>query len=146
MQIAIVRRVRRPGISTRRLRAIVGHALREEGCAGRTEVSVVLVDDKTIRRLNRQYRKANRVTDVLAFPAQMPSWQGNILGEVVVSVDRAKIQAKAMGHPLRTEVALLAVHGVLHLLDYTDATSAAAKEMGQRQRELVAECGEEVRG
>ncbi len=146
MQISIVRRVRRPGISMRRLRAIVRHALRQEGCAGRTEVAVVLVDDKTIRRLNRQYRKANRVTDVLAFPAQMPSGQGNILGDVVVSVDRAKTQAKAVGHPLRTEVALLAVHGVLHLLDYSDATSAAAKEMGQRQRELVAECGEEVRG
>lgn len=146
MQITIISRVRRPGITSRRLRAIVQHALEQEECAPQTEVCVVLVDNPTIRRLNRRYKGITRATDVLAFPANVPVGPGTVLGDVVVAVDRAKTQAKAIGHALRTEVALLAVHGVLHLLGYSDQTAAKAKVMGCRQRELVAQCGEEVRG
>ncbi len=142
MQVSIVRRVRRPGISAPRLRAVVLHALRRERCPARTEVCVVLVDDRTIRWLNRRYRRADRATDVLAFPTD--AGQAGLLGDVVVSVDRARAQARAAGHTLRSEVALLAVHGVLHLLGYDDHSRTAALTMTRRQRKLLAERGYEV--
>lgn len=68
------------------------------------------------------------------------------LGEVVVCVDRARTQADAAGHPVRTEVALLAAHGVLHLLGYDDRTRRGAARMMARARALLAEAGEQVKG
>jgi len=109
-------------------------------------VCVVLVTDRRIRQLNRRYGRTDRVTDVLAFPADPVPGRMHVLGDVVVSIDRARVQAKTVGHPLRSEVALLAVHGLLHLLGYDDHTRSAARTMADRQRDLVAECGEEVRG
>ncbi len=146
MQVSIVRRVRRPGISARHLRAVVLHALRRERAPARTEVCVVLVNDATIRRLNRRYRRTDRVTDVLAFPIGIAEGRGRLLGDVVISVDRARAHARALGHALRSEMALLAVHGVLHLLDYDDHTRPAAQAMARRQRELLAACGVEIHG
>jgi len=146
MHVSILKRVRRPGISMQALRAMVRHTLRRERASARAEVSVVLVGDATIRRLNRRYLKADRVTDVLAFPADHAARDRHVLGDIVISVDRARVQARTVGHPVRTEVALLAVHGVLHLLDYTDRTPHGADVMMRRQRQLLAERGLEVRG
>ena len=102
----------------------------------------MLVDDRTIRWLNRRYRRVDRATDVLAFPIE--ARQGGLLGDVVVSVDRARVQARAVGHTLQTEVALLAVHGVLHLRGYDDLSRAAALTMTRRQQKLLAERGYKV--
>ncbi len=146
MPVVILTRIRRPGIRAARLRAVVRHALVRERCPARTEVSIVLVDDPTIRRLNRRHRRTDAVTDVLAFPAETPESHPRVLGDVVVSVERARVQARAVGHPVRTEVALLAVHGLLHLLGYDDRTGTGARTMMARQREILAEVGEEVRG
>lgn len=146
MQVRIVLHVRRPAISARRLRAIVRHTLRRERCPARTAVNIVLVDDRTIRRLNRRYRHTDTVTDVLAFAAGTTEDRFRVLGDVVVSVDRARVQARRVGHPVRTEVALLAVHGLLHLLGYDDQTRTGARAMMARQRALLAEVGETVQG
>ncbi len=146
MQVLITTRVRRPGISARRLRAAVLHTLRRERCPMRTEVSVVLVGDPTIRRLNHRYRRTNKVTDVLAFPTHAEVEGRWVLGDVILSVDRARAQAREVGHLVRTEVALLAVHGILHLVGYNDQTRAQAAVMARRQRQILAELGEEVRG
>lgn len=146
MRVHIAVRVARPGTTARRLRAVVAHALRRERCPPSAEVSLALVTDGTIRRLNRRYRGMDRVTDVLAFPLDTRLLDRHILGEVVISVDRARVQARAIGHPVHTEIALLAVHGLLHLLGYDDRTTAGADQMIRRQRMLVSEAGEEVRG
>lgn len=81
-------------------------------------VNVVLVDDTTIRGLNRRFLKRNRPTDVLAFPMRDREAGGTkgLLGEVYVSRDRARNQAKQYGVRYHDEVRRLVLHGILHLL------------------------------
>ena len=77
------------------------------------EVSVALVDDDAMKKLNRQFRRKNRTTDVLTFPGDGP-----FLGDIVISVEQAKRQAAAEAHSVATEVKYLLLHGVLHALGY----------------------------
>ena len=89
------------------------------------EVSVTLTNDAYIRTLNHQYRQMDRPTDVLSFAlnegAEPEIFGGsdiNVLGDIVLSVERAEAQAAEYGHSLRREIAFLTVHGMLHLLGY----------------------------
>jgi probable rRNA maturation factor len=112
---------------------------------------VALVSDRAIRALNRVFLHHDYPTDVLAFPAgggagARAASAGRYLGDVVISVDRARVQARTAGHPLGTEIALLAVHGVLHLLGYDDHLPRQASRMARRQQMLLAEAGIEVSG
>ena len=77
-------------------------------------MTVALVPDPRIRALNRQYRKRDAPTDVLSFPAD----ERGYLGDVVIARGVAKRQARAAGHSLATELRVLALHGLLHLLGY----------------------------
>lgn len=76
--------------------------------------TVALVSDARVRALNKQYRQVDRATDVLSFPAD----EAGYLGDVVIALGIAQRQARAAGHPLSTELRVLALHGLLHLLGY----------------------------
>ena len=93
-----------------------------------TEVSIAVVDDEAMAALNRKFRKKNRTTDVLTFPADdsynEPSATGRPLGDIVISVDQARRQAAEEKHSLATEVRYLIVHGLLHALGYDHETDA----------------------
>jgi len=80
----------------------------------RGTVAVALVPDARVRALNRQYRKKDLPTDVLSFPSD----DRRFLGDVVIAAGVAKRQARAAGHSLATELRVLALHGLLHLLGY----------------------------
>ena len=80
----------------------------------RGTLTVALVPDGRVRALNHRYRHKNRPTDVLSFPADEPGQ----LGDVVIAVGAARRQADAAGHAFGTEVRVLALHGLLHLLGY----------------------------
>ena len=80
----------------------------------RGAMTVAIVSDARLRALNRQYRKKNKVTDVLSFPSD----EHGFLGDVVISSGVAARQARAAGHSLATELRVLALHGLLHLLGY----------------------------
>lgn len=107
-------------------------------------VTVALVPDSRVRRLNRRYRRADRPTDVLSFPASAdrlrrgrPSGERGFLGEIVIAAGVARRQARAAGHSLQTELRVLALHGVLHLLGYDherDAGQMARLEARLRAR------------
>jgi probable rRNA maturation factor len=149
MRVSVTVQVRRPGIGARRLQQVVRHVLRHH--RGESEIGLALVSDRTIRALNGVFLHHDYPTDVLAFPAgdrdgPTPAVRGRYLGDVVISVDRARAQARAAGHPVGTEIALLAVHGVLHLLGYNDQRPRQAFRMARRQRTLLAEVGIEVAG
>lgn len=133
--------VDRPGIRADRLRAVVEHVLRRERAPREAEVTVALVSDAAIRRLNKQFLGKDRTTDVLSFQGDPPS-----LGDVAISVDRARAQARQVGHTVAVELALLAAHGVLHLLGHDDRTGGHRADMQRRQRALLGELGIEVRG
>ena len=87
------------------------------------ELSVTLTDNAHIHAMNREYRHIDRPTDVLSFAlneSEEPAVTGgpavNVLGDIIISVERANEQAAEYGHSLRREVAFLTVHGMLHLL------------------------------
>ena len=102
------------------------------------ELSVALVDDEQMRELNRRYRGRDRPTDVLAFP--MDSADGPLLGDVVISVDTALVQAKLASQALEEEVMVLLLHGILHLLGYDHTGSKLeARRMAAAQAKLTSE-------
>jgi len=80
----------------------------------RGTMTVAIVPDARVRALNRKFRKKDKGTDVLSFPAEEPGY----LGDVVISSGVAARQARAAGHSLATELRVLALHGLLHLLGY----------------------------
>ncbi len=105
------------------------------------ELSILLCDDLTIRELNRQYRKQNKVTDVLAFPMQEgpgPKSPPGLLGDVVISVPTATRQAAERDRPIIQEVTFLLAHGLLHLLGYDHKNQREEREMTARTGELLA--------
>ena len=99
----------------------------------RGAVTVAVVSDARVRTLNRIYRQKNVPTDVLSFPAGEPRH----LGDVVIAAGVARRQARAAGHPMQTELRVLALHGLLHLLGYdheTDGGRMARLEARLRRR------------
>jgi len=116
--------------------------MRAEGCHPEAELSVVIGDDGWIQDLNREYRKKERPTDVLAFPQdQSPPGTAPLLGDVAISAETAARQAKQLGHSFEEELALLLAHGILHLTGWTDETAAKRKRMMDRAQELVGRMG-----
>jgi len=96
-----------------------------------SEVSIALVDDATMRRLNRTFRHANKTTDVLTFPADLS-------GEIVICVDQARRQAMQEKHSVATEVRYLIVHGILHALGYDhESDNGEMNELEVDVREAV---------
>jgi probable rRNA maturation factor len=82
--------------------------------AARGDLCVAIVSDRRMRALNRQFRGKDDATDVLSFPAESRGF----LGDIVIASGVAKKQAKAAGHGVKTEIRVLALHGLLHLLGY----------------------------
>ena len=111
--------------------------MRREGIAGDPEISVVLCDDPFIQSLNARYRGQDKPTDVLSFAQEDP----DVLGDIVISLPTAARQAEAAGWTLENEIALLGVHGLLHLLGYDDETEAGAWEMQARTEAALREAG-----
>ena len=105
------------------------------------ELSILLCDDQAIRSLNREYRKKDKATDVLAFPMQEgpgPSTDSGLLGDVVISLPTAARQAADRDRPIIQEVTFLLAHGLLHLLGYDHATKVEEREMKVRTDALMA--------
>jgi probable rRNA maturation factor len=128
---------RAPGLAARLGRSgrVLLRALRLDGA----ELSVVLVSDREMRRLNRRWRGRDRSTDVLAF-AQDEGDGGapdGLLGDVVISLDTARRQAVERAAPLGREGDRLLIHGLLHLVGYDhERSEAEARRMRRRERAL----------
>jgi len=107
---------------------------------GRAELSLLFVNDSYIERLNRKYRNVDSKTDVLAFPMREGyDLPGNslVLGDVVISAETAKREAKKRKVPVGKEILFYLVHGMLHLLGYKDEASKDRKKMILKQNELL---------
>ena len=117
----------------------------EEDC----EVSLTFCDDEKIRELNNKFRGIDRATDVLSFPLfddDAPDYVvpeiDCMLGDIVISLERARAQAEEFGHSYEREAAFLAVHSVLHLLGYDHETGAEDElDMRRRQTEIMDKLG-----
>ncbi len=104
----------------------------------KVELSIALVDDATIHELNRTYRHKDKPTDVLSFPLfdPVPEKPVGMLGDVILSIDTARKQAKKHKRPLLGELTMLLAHGVLHLLGFDHQTDAEEADMTARTRVL----------
>ncbi|MDD5680682.1 MAG: rRNA maturation RNase YbeY [Candidatus Omnitrophica bacterium] len=126
-------------LSKRKLKKAVTSILRSFAIDN-TELSIVFATDKEIKVLNKAYRMRGVPTDVLSFSMREGKRVANdsgMLGDIVISVDRAKAQAKIFGTSFRREMELYIIHGVLHLLGYDDEEPAAEKKMRKKERELL---------
>lgn len=114
--------------------ARLGALLREAGArlavSGDRGVALRLTDDADVHALNRQFRAEDHATDVLAFPADEGDW----LGDIVISVERARAQRP---DDVPAELRLLAVHGLLHCLGYDHYTASDARRMTEMTRSLL---------
>ncbi len=131
------------------LRGIVQAVLRAESVDEAAEVSLVITGQAEVHRLNREFLGEDRPTDVLSFPMLPPHGAEDPgfvtppdglrhLGEVIISYPQAAAQAGERGHPTATEVAILVIHGVLHLLGYDHAGPEETKAMRAREAAILA--------
>jgi probable rRNA maturation factor len=106
----------------------------------RGQVTVLLTSDAAIRDLNCRFRRKNKPTDVLSFPAdtQLPH-AAQIAGDLAISVPTARRQAAQQGHTLSTEIKVLILHGLLHLAGYDHESDSG--QMERRERRLRAQLG-----
>ena len=123
-------------------------AFRSAGGRGARTLTVIVTDDAQVRELNRAYRSVDAPTDVLSFgeadgPDGFVASQGEAgyLGDIILSHARATEQAAAYGHPVEEELALLVVHGVLHLLGYDHEQAGDKEEMWALQHTALTHLG-----
>lgn len=134
----------------------VSFAISHEDFPYEAEVNLTLTDNDGIREINRMYREIDAPTDVLSFPmlsydvpgdfsALEDDYEDNfnpdtgeiMLGDIVISTDRVREQAKAYGHSERREYAFLIVHSMLHLFGYDHMTEEDAAQMEAKQRQIL---------
>ena len=125
--------------------------LRYEGFEGPAEVSVTFVDNESIRELNAQYRDKDTATDVLSFPmGSNGEYDVNldtgakILGDIVISMERAEEQAHLYGHSFEREVGYLTAHSMLHLLGYDHIEPLDKVHMREKEEAVMEQLGLEV--
>ncbi|WP_156290698.1 rRNA maturation RNase YbeY [Oceanobacillus salinisoli] len=134
------------------LHRLLQFAAKQENVLREAEISVNFVNNKEIQEINRNYRQKDMPTDVISF-AMQESVEGELeivgedadmplsLGDIVISVEKAKEQAAEYNHSFERELGFLAVHGFLHLLGYDHMTDEEEKKMFLRQEEILGEFG-----
>ncbi|RKD24007.1 rRNA maturation RNase YbeY [Ammoniphilus oxalaticus] len=111
---------------------LLNQAAEIEGVADQ-EVAITFVGNDHIQQINQQFRQIDQPTDVLSFPLE----EDDALGDIIISVKKAKEQAQAYQHSFEREIGFLAVHGFLHLLGYDHETEQEEQVMFARQEEIL---------
>ena len=109
------------------------------------EISVLICDADTIHELNKTYRHVDAPTDVLSFALNedeedIPE-EENVLGDIIINLERAEAQAQEFGHSKERETAYLSVHGFLHILGYDHYEAEDKKKMRAAEEEILSACG-----
>ncbi|MEA1974777.1 MAG: rRNA maturation RNase YbeY [Bacillota bacterium] len=125
------------------IRKSITVALNYENIFEKVEVSLLLIDNEEIRKLNKEYREVDLITDVLSFPMyddvnEALDEDYLFLGDVVVSCERAIEQAKEFGHSVEREIGYLTVHSILHLLGYDHMNEDEKAIMRKKEEEILA--------
>lgn len=129
-----------PEESINELNAVCCEIMKNEECNFDAQISLTFTDNEGIREINREYRDTDRATDVLSFPmlefcedeedAEYETENGLVLlGDIVISIERAKEQAAEFGHSIRRELAFLTAHSMLHLLGYDHVDDPEGEKM-----------------
>lgn len=145
MPVALSSRVRKRAINLAALRRTAQRLLEAAG-HGDAVLSLSLVGDAAIRKLNREYRRVDRPTDVLSFPLHGQTRTRNgrrprVLGDVVISLETARRQAADYDAPVEREIERLLIHGILHLLGHDHHRKTESARMRREERRLAAAIG-----
>ncbi len=123
------------------IKDVVLKSLQYENFTTNVEVSISIVSNEEIQELNKNYRNKDYATDVLSFPllSDFNINDDNIvaIGDIVISLEKAKEQAKEYGHSIKREVGFLTAHSMLHLLGYDHMEENEAKIMFEKQEEIL---------
>lgn len=124
--------------------------LKLEDCDFDAQISVTFVDNEEIKRLNKEFREKDMVTDVLSFPMLEFDEEHNaldadfdfdgecvMLGDIVISAERAREQANSFGHSVKREIAFLTVHSMLHLLGYDHVDDPIGEKVMEEKQEII---------
>lgn len=136
MSAVVTNRQNRVPVSPSRLARTAERALAAVGRAA-GDVDLLVVDDLSIKRLNRIHRGVDRRTDVLAYPLETPGTPSPLVGQIVISAETARRQARRLEVALAIELDLLVTHGVLHLVGYDDRDLVEARLMHERERQIL---------
>lgn len=135
-------------VDAARMAAAARVVMQQHGIDPASEITIVVADDETVRKLNSEYRGVDSVTDVLSFPADPlpPELAGELddapyLGDIVVAYPYATAQAAALGHDTADSLTLLIAHGTLHLLGYDHDTPERRAEMWAAQERALTALG-----
>ena len=139
---------------------VISFCLRYENCPYKVDVSLLFANDLLIKEINKDYRGINEVTDVISFPSISFDRPSNfkllevnselnfnpdtgklLLGDIVISFERAQSQAQEYGHSLKREIAFLVTHSMFHLMGYKHDTDSERKIMEDKQEDILNQLG-----
>ena len=126
-----------------KLYGLLEYALKRENLND-VEFNIIFVDNKKIHEINKEYRNIDRETDVISFALEDNleiELDHRVLGDIYISIDKAKTQAEEYGHSLLREISFLMIHGLLHLLGYDHMEKEEEKIMFQKQEDILNEYG-----
>jgi len=125
----------------KRLRKLFEQIMKEEAdYSWQGRVNIIFTTDKHLQQLNSSFRKKDQATDVLSFCIDQPTDKYATFGEIYISVETSKRQAREYGQTLDAELLRLSCHGLLHLLGYDHIKAADLKKMEARERHFLAAC------
>ncbi|MHB8855409.1 MAG: rRNA maturation RNase YbeY [Bellilinea sp.] len=133
-------------VSLEALEKTGGAVLAHQGIDPNTDLSIVIDSNEKLHKLNHDFLGIDAPTDVLSFPSDEfdPDEQAVYVGDVIISFQRAEVQAKNAGHPVINELQLLVVHGILHLLGHDHAEPAEKTRMWTSQAEILNQLGVQI--
>lgn len=124
------------------LEAVIDEALKVEGLTKNYEVSISFVNNSEIRELNREYRGVDKETDVLSFPMEDEfEISTPLLGDIIISMEKAEEQSIEYGHTLEREVAYLTAHSMFHLMGYDHMTEDEKEIMRGKEKQVMKSLG-----
>ncbi len=131
-------------LELKKVNEVLVYAMKKEKLEN-TSFNVIIVDNDFIHELNKKYRGIDRETDVITFALEdddslIVGGEERILGDIYISIDKARSQAKEYGHSFMREICFLAVHGFYHLLGYDHMTEEEEKVMFSKQEEVLSDC------
>lgn len=129
------------------IKKVIETVLKEEKIIQDLEVYVTLTNNEQIHKVNLEQRKVDKATDVLSFPMferdeiyllkEDSKKEPDILGDIIISIEKVKEQAEEYGHSFERELAYLVTHGMLHLLGYDHMIEEEKKQMRKREEEIL---------
>lgn len=120
------------------LEKVIDEVLRVEGLSKNYEVSISFVENDEIKELNRDYRGVDKETDVLSFPMEDEfGLEDSLLGDIIISIDKANEQSLEFGHTIEREIAYLTAHSMFHLLGYDHMKEDEKLIMREKEKQVM---------